>query len=82
MMQFEPFKDETTSFAIDQMTVENRLDRLELYGSLQITRDQAGLRLARELKTLLDAAVAAMEKENLPERVATKPAGRVVNPFD
>lgn len=82
MMQFKPFKDEATSLTLDQMTVESRLDRIELYGSLHITRDQAGLHLARELKALLDAAVAALEKEELPEHVATKPADRVANPFD
>ena len=81
MMQIAPFQDESTSLNLDQMTVENRLDRIEFYGSLQITRDQAGLRLARELKSLLDAAVAALEKEDLPEQIESRPVNRVANPF-
>lgn len=82
MMQFEPFKDEATTLTLDQMTVENRLDRIEIYGSLQITRDQAGLRLVRELKALLDAAVATLEQEELPAQIASKPVDKVANPFD
>jgi len=82
MTQFQPFKDETTVLALDQLTVENRLDRIEMYGSLQITRDQVGLRLARELKGLMDATVAALEGEELPEQIATRPLGKVANPFD
>lgn len=82
MPQFEPFKDEATVLTLDELTVENRLDRVEIYGSLQITRDKAGLALARELKNVLDAAVRALEMEALPERTATRPAEKVRNPFD
>ena len=77
----KPFQNEEEALAIGELTIENRLDRIELYGSLAITKDKAGLRLATELKTLIDAAVEALQKETLPEHVAVKPAERVDNPF-
>lgn len=82
MSQFEPFKDEASVLTLDELTLENRLDRVEIYGSLQITRDQAGLALARELQKVLDATVKALETQALPERIAIQPAEKVRNPFD
>lgn len=77
----KPFQNEEESLAIGELTIESRLDRIALYGSLAITKDQAGLRLAKELKDVLDAAVAALQKETLPEHVAVMPAERIDNPF-
>ncbi|RJG01522.1 hypothetical protein [Noviherbaspirillum sedimenti] len=81
MTQLQPFQDEATVLTLDQMTLENRLDRIEMYGSLQITRDKAGLALAQELKQLIDATIAALEGAELPEKIALKPLDKVANPF-
>lgn len=82
MTTIKPFQNEAESIAIDDLTVENRLDRVELYGSLQITKDKAGLQLARELKQLIDATVSTLEAEkNLPAHVAITPPNNVDNPF-
>jgi hypothetical protein len=83
-MSLEPFADEATTLRLGDLTVENRLDRVSLYGSLDLTRDRAGLRRARELQSLLGKVVAALEREGeaLPEAV---PVGQgtdsVRNPF-
>ena len=45
-MKLQPFDNETQSISLSDLTIENRLDQLEIYGSLSITRDQAGLALA------------------------------------
>ncbi|HEV7618799.1 MAG TPA: hypothetical protein VGO51_11940, partial [Burkholderiaceae bacterium] len=67
---------------IDDLTIENRLDRISLYGSVQLTRDKTGLQHARQLKEVVDAVVAALEAEkNLPEHIAVKPTEKVDNPF-
>ena len=50
MPDMEPFKNETESITLGQLTIENRLDQVEMYGSLSITRDQSGLALALKLK--------------------------------
>lgn len=82
MSAIKVFQNEEESLEIDGLTIENRLDRIELYGSLQITRDKAGLRLAVELKAMLDDAIKALEAEkNLPERVELAPTDKVNNPF-
>src|SRR3954470_8272648 len=40
-----------------------KLDRVALYGSVDLTKDRAGLRRARELRALLEAVVSALERE-------------------
>jgi hypothetical protein len=82
MTTITPFKNEEESVTIGDLTIESRLDRIELYGSVQITKDKAGLRLAQELRQLLDATVKALEAEkDLPEQVALTPPDSVKNPF-
>jgi hypothetical protein len=81
MTAFNPFQNEADSLTLDDLTIENRLDRLSIYGTLQITRDKAGLKLAQELKSLIDAAVKKMKAEDLPEHVTVTAPDRVDNPF-
>ena len=77
-----PFQNEADVITIGELNVENRLDQLELYGSLSITRDQAGLQLALELKQLIDAAVAHLQAAaDLPLAIEVKPTDSVDNPF-
>jgi hypothetical protein len=82
MSNFKPFKNEEESLIIDDVTIENRLDRVSLYGSVQLTRDKTGLQQARQLKEVVDAVVAALEAEKgLPEHIAVKPTEKIDNPF-
>jgi hypothetical protein len=84
MAIIKPFGDDSSSVGIGGLTVENGLDRVVLYGSLEITRDRAGLGLARELAELLNAAVAALSADpSLPDHVVAEPADRTIvrNPF-
>lgn len=78
----KPFENYTESCAIYDLTVENGLERINLYGNLQITKDQAGLKTAKALQALVNATVDALEKTaNLPEKVEIKDAQEVENPF-
>jgi hypothetical protein len=79
--KMKPYQNEEDSIAIGDLTVENRLDRVELYGSLHLTRDKRGLALAKELKALLDDTIKALEAEDLPDEVKTAPTDQVDNPF-
>lgn len=81
MNTLHPFQDESTSLTLDGMTIENRLDQVALYGSLRITRDQAGLAHARALHALLQDIVATLEAEDLPARLPAPAAARTSNPF-
>ena len=70
-MSLEPFADEATSLQIEGLTIENRLDRVSLFGSIDMTKDRDGLLRARELRALLEAVVLALEREgdSLPAAV-------------
>lgn len=82
MDTIRPFENESDSVGIDELTIENRVDQLEIYGSLSITRDKAGLERALQLKDIVDAAVKALQNDAaLPDRIAFKPTDKVDNPF-
>ena len=83
-MTLTPFADDAASVSIGKMTVENGTDRVALYGSLDITRDQQGLAHAKALLAIVQAAVQQMEGDKgLPVAVpaAVKPR-TVANPFE
>ncbi|MES2830575.1 MAG: hypothetical protein V4695_01115 [Pseudomonadota bacterium] len=78
-----PFANETEAIDIEELTIENRLDRVTIYGSLVLTKDALGLARAQQLKTLIEQVVAVLEGEsNLPERISPMPAESVKNPFN
>lgn len=82
MTSIKPFQNESDTASIGDLTVENRLDRLSLYGSLAITKDKAGLHRALELKHLLDAAIAVLQSNDLPDEIVLAPTDTIPNPFD
>ena len=59
------------------LNIENRTDRVSLYGSVDITRDRAGLEQALRLKGVVDGMVAVLNAEQergvLVARVAPIP---------
>ena len=78
-----PFANESESLGIGDLTIENRTDRISIYGSIDLTRDKAGLEHARMLKAVLDKVVQVLESEkNLPDRIAPPDTpDEVANPF-
>lgn len=82
MTSLLPFENETQSINIDELTIENRLDRIELYGALVITRDQIGLQRALEIQSLINATVQSLQDQtDLPQAVEIKPSETIDNPF-
>lgn len=82
MREFEPYANESDVLTVGELSIENRVDRVTLQGSVELTRDEKGLALARHLKAVLDAAVKALETdEALPEAVETPKPQSVENPF-
>jgi hypothetical protein len=66
-----PYQNEADAVEIGDLKVENRLDRVTVYGRIDLTRDKAGLENARALKKLLDDVVRALEGDSaLPEHIA------------
>ena len=78
---FKPFETENESSSIYDLTLENQVDCVSLYGNLQITKDQVGLKAAKALQQLINAVVIALEKEELPAQIERKPEQEIENPF-
>ena len=78
-----PFTNESESLGIGDLTIENRTDRISIYGNIDLTRDKAGLEHARLLQAVLDKVVQALETEkNLPDKIAPPDIpDEVANPF-
>jgi hypothetical protein len=79
--KFAPFKNESDCIQFGDLTVENRMDRVSIYGSIDLTKDKAGLAAAQELKRIIDAALAELEKADLPDRITLAAPETVDNPF-
>ena len=80
----KPFADDEAASAIGGLNIENGTDRVVVSGSVEITRDQAGLARARELKRLADDLVAELEAGDAPQQFAAAQPARtdeVDNPF-
>ena len=83
MPDMTPFANDTAAIEIGDLKLENGRDRIACYGSLDLTRDKAGLALARQLHAVLAAVVQALEADSaLPDAVPPpKKRGTVKNPF-
>ena len=83
MSRIHPFQNEAESISFGGFTIENRVDRVTIYGNLDVTRDKPGLTIARQLKELIDLVVKALEGDkDLPDKIAPPKATKTVkNPF-
>jgi hypothetical protein len=80
--EFRPFKNESDCIQIgDDLTIENRVDRVSIFGSVDITFDKEGLVKANYLKNIIYSALLELEAADLPDRVAIRPVEMVDNPF-
>ncbi|HYS67830.1 MAG TPA: hypothetical protein VEN30_28975 [Paraburkholderia sp.] len=84
---FKPYSndDDVLNIQGDALTVSNGTTRVVVNGTLELTKDQRGLKAALALKEAVDAIVAALQAENtLPAKVKDEPdakPGVVQNPF-
>ena len=80
--EFVPYANEADVLRIGGLEIENRIDRVSVTGDVVITKDKAGLALARELKAIVDGVVKTLEADKeLPDVVEVKQARTVRNPF-
>ena len=81
----KPFADDKGSTSIADLTVENGIEAVVISGSLEVTRDELGLKHAQALKPLADASVEQLQAaRDLPEGIVLLQgsAGESVpNPF-
>ena len=78
-----PYQNEAEAVEIGELKIENRLDRITVYGRIDLTRDKAGLENARALKQLVNDIVRVLEGDPaLPEHIAPPKAPVMKrNPF-
>lgn len=79
---FKPYQNETDSIEVGNLTVENRVDRVSVYGSIELTKDKEGLAKARELKKIIDLTLAKLEKSDLPDKIDFEEPETIENPFE
>ncbi|MGF6773440.1 hypothetical protein P3T18_005954 [Paraburkholderia sp. GAS199] len=85
---FKPYSndDDVLNIQGDALTVSNGTTRVVVAGTLELTRDQRGLKAALALKEAIDAVVATLQAQsNLPAKVKDEPdakPGVVDNPFN
>lgn len=80
--EFKPYANEKDVLGIGNLEIENRIDRVSLTGDLVLTKDKAGLELAKELQSLIGRVVKTLEAQNkLPDVVSLKAPVTVKNPF-
>lgn len=78
---FKPFETDESS-AIYDLTLENSADRINIYGNLQVTKDQDGLKTAKALQAFVNDLVIALEQTtDLPEKIKIQDQKEVENPF-
>lgn len=78
---FTPYANEADVLEIDNLMLENRLDRITISGDVDLTADKAGLDAARRLHAQLGEIVAALEARELPDRLPPPEVKTVDNPF-
>lgn len=83
MDMLHPFENESESSSFGNLTIENRSDRVTIYGDIDLTRDKIGLDHARHLKKIIDRVVTALENtQDLPETISPPiPTKPIRNPF-
>ena len=79
---FLAYENESDSFSIGDMTIENRLDKISIYGSLDITQDKDGLEYALKLKRIIASSIDALKRDkNLPDKIEILEIESVGNPL-
>ncbi len=83
MPEMKPFADDSAAVEVGDLKLENGRDRIACYGSLDLTRDKAGLALAQRLQAVLVSVIGALEADAaLPDAIPPpKQRGAVKNPF-
>jgi hypothetical protein len=67
---------------LGHLAIENRVDRVSLHGDVELTKDKAGLALAKHLQAVIDAIVRTLEADkHLPDAVQVERARTVRNPL-
>ena len=86
--KFSPFADESSVLELStgtrqdaSLTIENRVDAIEIYGSIRIRPDTAGRAAAVALRDLMDAVITCIDA-GVPMEAPQASIDTVSNPFE
>ena len=83
LLCIDPYANEEEVITIQELTLENRLDKVSIHGSVDITKDQQGLEYAFALKRQIDTIVEYLKRKDLPEKISVENVAKdVKNPFE
>ena len=83
LLCIDPYANEEDVIHISELDIENRLDRISIHGSLELTKDKQGLEYAFALKRQIDTIVEYLKKQALPEKISIENVAKdVKNPFE
>ena len=77
----DPYQNESESLQLDELTIENRLDRVSIYGSIDLTLDKRGLAKAQQLKQILELVCGKLTDSVLPDQITIVEPETAENPF-
>lgn len=80
-----PYANESQVLTVDTLSFENGIDVIAIHGSIDVTRDRAGLEKARIILAQMESIVSILERTNdLPDAIANDDdeGGVTKNPFD
>lgn len=78
LLCIDPFANEEDVIHIGELDIENRLDRISMHGSVDITKDKQGLEYAFALKRQIDTIVEHLKKQALPEKISIENVAKEV----
>jgi hypothetical protein len=75
------FQNEEEVVTISNLSIENRLDRIQIHGEIDITKDKIGLENILAIKRQVDCIADFLKHADLPEKLEVPEAKVVKNPF-
>lgn len=80
-----PFANEKDIIRVDNLTIENHTDFINIFGNLTITRDQQGLVYAEKIVPVMQDVLLQLKRlhqqAGLPEKLPDNPVRTLTNPF-
>ncbi|MFB1007832.1 MAG: hypothetical protein EOM50_14805 [Erysipelotrichia bacterium] len=63
LLSIDLFANKEEVITIEKLLIENRLDRISIHGSVDITKDKQGLEYAFAIKCQIDTIVESLKSE-------------------
>lgn len=69
LLCISPYANEHETIRVDNLLIQNSIDKILISGEVSITKDQQGLEYAFALKRQIDTIVDKLKREDLPKHL-------------